>query len=120
MPSEYQKKKLAKKKEAAKVKGGKKATKENTPESENGTKNGGTSTPNSTTNGNSSDKMTYEEELCARLEEEAKMNSEARATTGTLAIHPLSRDIKIANFSITFHGQELLVDTKLELSVGQR
>merc|ERR1719447_495729 len=32
----------------------------------------------------------------------------------------MARDIKIANFSVTFHGAELLVDTKLELSVGQR
>lgn len=32
----------------------------------------------------------------------------------------MSRDIKIDNFSVTFHGTELLQDTKLELSCGQR
>ena len=63
---------------------------------------------------------TYEEELCKRLEDEAKLAADARACTGVLGIHPMSRDIKIDNFSITFHGAELLVDTKLELSVGQR
>jgi ATP-binding cassette subfamily F protein 2 len=37
-----------------------------------------------------------------------------------LGIHPLARDIKIDNFSVTFYGAELLQDTKLELSVGNR
>ena len=32
----------------------------------------------------------------------------------------MSRDIKIDNFSVTFHGAELLQDTRVELSVGQR
>ena len=133
MPSEYQKKKLAKKKEAAKQKGGKKAptVKEDTPDisgtstpSQNGgtatpSQNGGTATP-STSNGASKSAKTVEEELCERLEKEATMAADARACTGSLAIHPMARDIKIANFSVTFHGAELLVDTKLELSVGQR
>merc|ERR1712203_177460 len=60
------------------------------------------------------------EELCEMLEKQADLAAEARACTGSLAIHPMARDIKIANFSVTFHGAELLVDTKLELSVGQR
>ena len=55
-----------------------------------------------------------------RLDDEAKLAADARACTGVLAIHPMSRDIKISNFSVTFHGVELLLDTKLELSVGQR
>merc|ERR1719309_910443 len=32
----------------------------------------------------------------------------------------MARDIKIDNFSVTFYGAELLQDTKLELSVGNR
>merc|ERR1711953_1639238 len=40
--------------------------------------------------------------------------------TGVLGIHPMARDIKIDNFSVTFYGKELLQDTKLELSVGNR
>ena len=62
----------------------------------------------------------FSEELCARLEEEASLASEARACTGVLGIHPMSRDIKIDNFSVTFHGAELIVDTKVELSCGRR
>merc|ERR1719188_2899715 len=54
------------------------------------------------------------------LEEESRMATEARACTGVLGIHPLARDIKIDNFSVTFYGAELLQDTKLELSCGNR
>lgn len=122
MPSDYAKKKAAKKKEAAKQKGGKKATKET--ESGEATPNG-TSTPRYEENGEENGQTngvgsTYEEELCRRLDTEARLAADARACTGVLAIHPMSRDIKISNFSVTFHGVELLLDTKLELSVGQR
>merc|ERR1711990_1405322 len=61
-----------------------------------------------------------EEELCARLESEARLASEARACTGVLGIHPMAKDIKIDNFSVTFHGAELIVDSKVELSCGQK
>ncbi|CAD7087439.1 unnamed protein product [Hermetia illucens] len=64
--------------------------------------------------------MTEEEKLCAKLEEEARISAAARACTGSLAVHPRSRDIKIANFSITFFGSELLQDTMLELNCGRR
>lgn len=62
----------------------------------------------------------FAEILCAKLEEEARINAEARACTGSLAVHPRSRDIKIANFSITFFGSEMLQDTTLELNCGRR
>jgi len=120
MPSDYQKKKLAKKKEAAKQKGGKKAT-NNT--EQNGVSNGKETNGLDLINGskeNSSEPTTYEEELCARLEEEANLAAEARACTGVLGIHPMAKDIKIDNFSVTFHGAELIVDSKVELSCGQR
>lgn len=58
--------------------------------------------------------------LCAKLEEEARISSEARACTGASAVHPRSRDIKMDNFSITFFGSELLQDTMLELNCGRR
>lgn len=64
--------------------------------------------------------MTEEESLCAKLEQEARINAEARSCTGTLAVHPRSRDVKIENFSITFFGAELLQDTMLELNCGRR
>jgi len=124
MPSEHQKKRAQAKKEAAKAKGGKKTSaapatngtangsKESTPATANGSKEG---TPS-----NNGLTLTYEEELCLALEEEARLATEARACTGVLGIHPLARDIKIDNFSVTFYGSELLQDTKLELSVGNR
>lgn len=60
------------------------------------------------------------EKLCAKLDMEARINQEARACTGSLAVHPRSRDIKIDNFSITFYGSEMLQDTMLELNCGRR
>jgi ATP-binding cassette subfamily F protein 2 len=121
MPSDYSKKKAAKKKEVSKAKGGKKAG--------NSDQDSGTATPirdydkeieNGNKNGGEKKAETPEEELCRRLEEEAVMAADSRACTGVLGIHPMSRDIKIDNLSITFHGSEMLTDTKLELAYGQR
>merc|ERR1712223_1448324 len=72
------------------------------------------------TNGEDLSSLTSEEKLVMALEEESRMATEARACTGVLGIHPLARDIKIDNFSVTFYGAELLQDTKLELSCGNR
>jgi len=71
-------------------------------------------------NGTNGTEMTEEEALCAKLDEEARINAEARSCTGAFALHPRSRDIKIANFSITFFGSEMLQDTMLELNCGRR
>ena len=49
-----------------------------------------------------------------------RLAAEARACTGVRGIHEMARDIKIDNFSVTFHGANLLQDTKLELSSGNR
>merc|ERR1712088_926374 len=77
-------------------------------------------TPKLGTNGVDLSSLTSEEKLVMALEEESRMATEARACTGVLGIHPLARDIKIDNFSVTFYGANLLQDTKLELSVGNR
>lgn len=61
-----------------------------------------------------------ERELVQKLEHDMNLNAEARACTGVLAVHPRSRDVKIDNFSINFHGVEILADTKLELNCGRR
>ncbi|CAB4057720.1 ABCF2 [Lepeophtheirus salmonis] len=82
--------------EAAKIKGGKKAT------------NDENSVSKDTNDGTSS----YMKDMLSNA-------AEARACTGVLGIHPMSRDIKIDNFSVTFHGAELLTDTKLELSCNR-
>ena len=94
-------------------------------------------TPKLGSNGVDLSSLTSEEKLVIALEEESRMATEARACTGcfwdsffcnifhlnesgVLGIHPLARDIKIDNFSVTFYGAELLQDTKLELSCGNR
>ena len=64
--------------------------------------------------------LTEEEKLVQRLEHDLDLNAKARAVTGVLGVSPKSRDIKIDNFSIMFHGFEILTDTKLELNCGQR
>ena len=43
-----------------------------------------------------------------------------RAVTGVLASHPEGRDVHINAASITFHGAELLVDSRIELNTGRR
>lgn len=49
-----------------------------------------------------------------------KQNADNRACTGVLASHPHGRDVHIDLFSLTFYGQEILVDAKLELNMGRR
>ena len=51
---------------------------------------------------------------------ELDLNAEFRTCTGVLTSHPQSRDLKLYNFSINFHGMELLHDTHLELNAGNR
>lgn len=64
--------------------------------------------------------LTEEEKLVRDLERNLDLNAKARAVTGVLGVSPKSRDIKIDNFSIMFHGFEILTDTKLELNCGRR
>lgn len=42
-----------------------------------------------------------------------------RACTGVLTSHQQSRDIHFENFSLLFHGHELLQDGDLELNYGR-
>ncbi|XP_037034060.1 ATP-binding cassette sub-family F member 2 [Bradysia coprophila] len=111
MPSDAKKRDQARKKEAQKKRNQKIIS-----------VNGGStdaSKTNGTTNGQPVE-LTEEELLCAKLEEEARISAEARSCTGTSAVHPRSRDIKMSNFAITFFGSELLQDTTLELNCGRR
>ncbi|RWS07657.1 ATP-binding cassette sub-family F member 2-like protein [Dinothrombium tinctorium] len=120
MPSDAKKRRDAKKKEAAKARDvGKKTLPAK--QDPNAEQNGSHSVNGDVTNGESETiQLTAEEELVSKLENEMNLNAEYRACTGVLAVHPRSRDIKIDNFSITFHGCELLTDTKLELNCGRR
>lgn len=60
------------------------------------------------------------DELTAMLEKDLELAAQARSCTGVLGIPAESRDIKIDNLSITFHGVELLNETRLELNYGRR
>lgn len=110
MPSDSKKRREAKKKEAAK-------NKHKVPES-NGT-NGQEAVED--TNAGDLDAVCKKIEHALQLEDvEAEQRAAARAVTGSLAINSRSRDIKIVNFSISFHGCELLSETSLELNCGRR
>ena len=50
----------------------------------------------------------------------AAMKISTRTCTGVLTSHPSSRDVHFESFSLTFHGLDLLTDTKLELNWGRR
>lgn len=58
--------------------------------------------------------------LAEELDEFELKKTDARAVTGVLASHPNSTDVHVSSLSLTFHGQELLADTSLELNSGRR
>jgi len=53
-------------------------------------------------------------------EMEHKYDSGHRSVTGVLVSQPTSKDVKIANFSMISHGDELIHDTLIELTIGRR
>ncbi|KAJ8336902.1 hypothetical protein SKAU_G00381220 [Synaphobranchus kaupii] len=106
MPSDLAKKKAAKKKEAAKARQRKK------PDEVNGEAEQAEGQESGEENGVAC--------LTKELDEFELKKTEARAVTGVLASHPNSTDVHISSLSLTFHGQELLSDTSLELNSGRR
>ncbi|KAF9185275.1 hypothetical protein BGZ51_002750 [Haplosporangium sp. Z 767] len=50
----------------------------------------------------------------------AKKKGGDRTATGILTSQPLSRDIKIESFSLSFHGRELISNTDIDLNFGRR
>lgn len=60
---------------------------------------------------------TLEDKLAAKL---AEASITDRMCTGELASQPNAKDIKFVNFSLSFHGEELIHDTTLELNYGRR
>ncbi|KAK3843257.1 MAG: P-loop containing nucleoside triphosphate hydrolase protein [Linnemannia gamsii] len=50
----------------------------------------------------------------------AKAKGGDRSSTGVLTSQPLSRDIKIEQFSLRFHGRELISSTDIDLNFGRR
>lgn len=112
MPSDSKKKRDAKKKEAAKAR---------TSGQPAATKTNGAVAKEEI----SKEKLIEEngdcvDELTAMIEHDLEIAAQARSCTGVLGIPPESRDIKIDNMSITFHGFEIINDTRLELNYGRR
>ncbi|KAK2860679.1 hypothetical protein Q7C36_004845 [Tachysurus vachellii] len=107
MPSDLAKKKAAKKKEAAKARQRVKKHEEVEQPEENG----------AVLNGETNEELSA---LAKELDEFELRKIEARAVTGVLASHLNSTDVHISSLSLTFHGQELLSDTSLELNSGRR
>jgi ATP-binding cassette subfamily F protein 2 len=48
------------------------------------------------------------------------VNADGISAVGVLASHPLSRDVKIEQFGLIFHGTPLLNEATLELNYGRR
>lgn len=130
MPSEAKKKQQQKKKDAAKARQQPAAKAATATATATGSKSKpadkdkpkpNASGENCAENGKSNENGDLSEELILKkLEEDMKLNAEARSCTGSLVLHPRARDIKFSNFSITFHGCELVQDTMLELNCGRR
>lgn len=110
MPSDAKKRRDQKKKEAAKQRGQPKGSKGKTDEGGDSSK-----TTSPVTNGQTNGATNA---LTGQLED-LDIAAEYRSVSGALASHPESRDLQIINFSILFHGAELLVDTTLELNCGR-
>lgn len=115
MPSDSKKKRDAKKKEAQKSR--------NQPAGKTSTTTNGTT--NKSSNSVNQDKLIESngdcvDKLTAMLERDLELAAQARSCTGVLGISAQSRDIKVDNLSITFHGVEILNETRLELNYGRR
>lgn len=116
MPSDSKKKRDAKKKEAARARSsGQPASTTNKAPSTNGNNKSELNQDKLIEeNGDCVDKLT------AMLEHDLELAAQARSCTGVLGIPAQSRDIKVDNLSITFHGCEILNETRLELNYGRR
>lgn len=55
----------------------------------------------------------------AGKENKADDDGEGRTVSAVITSHPMSRDVHIDQFTLLFHGHELLMDAKLELNHGR-
>jgi ATP-binding cassette subfamily F protein 2 len=52
--------------------------------------------------------------------EKLDLSASERNCSGVLTSHPLSRDVKVESFQLSFFGRELITSTNLELNFGRR
>uniref|UniRef100_A0A0N5BAM3 ATP-binding cassette sub-family F member 2 n=1 Tax=Strongyloides papillosus TaxID=174720 RepID=A0A0N5BAM3_STREA len=110
MPSDAKKKRDAAKKAAAKAKAtGKKVVEEVADDATSKTTQNGTIDINNEV-----------DEATSLLEKVELENAAARTVAAVLTSHKHSIDTKIEQFTLTFHGKELVVDATLELNMGRR
>lgn len=127
MPSDAKKKRDAAKKMAAKTRNKARDTKKQQDDNEGcGTparndspplENGDMKNGELSTSGPEEDVLDVAAAMLERMEIE---NAQARSAAGALTSHPKSMDIKIEGLTVTFHGREIVTDTKLELNMGRR
>lgn len=127
MPSDAKKKRDAAKKMAAKTRNKARDTKKQQDDNEGcGTparndspplENGDMKNGEVSTSGPEEDVLDVAAAMLERMEIE---NAQARSAAGALTSHPKSMDIKIEGLTVTFHGREIVTDTKLELNMGRR
>ncbi|KAK5964861.1 ABC transporter ATP-binding protein [Trichostrongylus colubriformis] len=119
MPSDAKKARDAAKKAAAKqqkTNRGKKVEPKEENTSENGQVNGDVERKNS--NGDNVDSVI--DAAAETLQKIELENAQARSVAGALTSNPKGLDHKVESLTITFHGREIVVDTKLELNRGRR
>lgn len=111
MPSDAKKARDAAKKNAAKNRG--KGLKNQDAPVETTKETNGTKTPVDDENG----VIDEAAELLSKIELE---NAQARSVAGALTSDPKCLDYKVEGLTVTFHGREIVTDTRLELSRGKR
>lgn len=60
------------------------------------------------------------DETTAAMERIELENAKHRSVAGALTSNPRSVDLKVEGLTVTFHGREIVTDTKLELNMGRR
>ncbi|PIO68964.1 ABC transporter, ATP-binding protein [Teladorsagia circumcincta] len=120
MPSDAKKARDAAKKAAAKqqkTNRGKKVETKDEAVPENVQANGDVQRKNSDAEDNVDSAIDVAAETLQKIELE---NAQARSVAGALTSNPKGLDHKVESLTITFHGREIVVDTKLELNRGRR
>ncbi|PAV85591.1 hypothetical protein WR25_24968 [Diploscapter pachys] len=138
MPSDAKKARDAAKKAAAKQQKNQRGQKKNEKDDEfeeevkeNGTPTNGSETNGTAVNGSANPEVNgkneNQEDIEVIIDKAAKIleqiefeNAQARSVAGALGSDPKGLDHKVESLTVTFHGREIVVDTKLELNRGRR
>ncbi|KHJ93714.1 ABC transporter, ATP-binding protein [Oesophagostomum dentatum] len=121
MPSDAKKARDAAKKAAAKQQKSNRGKKVEVKEDQVAQTNGETkASPTNGTAENNDQTDAILDAAALTLERIELENAKARSVAGALTSNPRGLDHKVESLTITFHGREIVVDTKLELNRGRR